>query len=235
VCVTLLFTHKRAWYGRYTTNTGYGPLIPGKLSWMLQESPCVIVPLIFLYYANPACLGSPINMLIIAMFLIHYIQRALIYPLLIQGGKPTPLLVFFLALLFCTTNSVVQMHSLTLHHVYTLAEAGRVALGIVIFFLGMAINVQSDAILRNLRKPGETGYKIPRGGMFEYVSGANFFGEIVEWAGYAIACWSLSGFSFWFFTLCNIGPRGYHHHQWYLQKFKGEYPKERKAIIPFIV
>ena len=27
--------------------------------------------------------------------------------------------------------------------------------------------------------------------MFEYVSGANFFGEIVEWTGFAIATWSL--------------------------------------------
>ena len=27
----------------------------------------------------------------------------------------------------------------------------------------MAINIHSDSILRNLRKPGETTYKIPRG------------------------------------------------------------------------
>lgn len=29
------------------------------------------------------------------------------------------------------------------------------------------------------------------GGMFQYVSGANFFGEILEWTGFAIASWSL--------------------------------------------
>ena len=53
--------------------------------------------------------------------------------------------------------------------------------GIAVFFVGMAINMHSDHVLRNLRKPGDTGYHIPRGGMFEFVSGANFFGEIVEW------------------------------------------------------
>ena len=51
------------------------------------------------------------------------------------------------------------------------------------------------------------------GGMFEYVSGANFLGEIVEWAGFAIATWSLPGLAFSFFTCCNIGPRAYQHHK----------------------
>lgn len=37
-------------------------------------------------------------------------------------------------------------------------------LGVVIFFLGMTFNQHADTILINLRKPGETGYKIPRVG-----------------------------------------------------------------------
>lgn len=50
----------------------------------------------------------------------------------------------------------------------------RFLVGSVIFFFGMAVNIHSDNILMNLREPGETGYKIPRGGMFEYVSSANY-------------------------------------------------------------
>eukprot|EP00293_Proteomonas_sulcata_P008498 CAMPEP_0184292198 /NCGR_PEP_ID=MMETSP1049-20130417/4030_1 /TAXON_ID=77928 /ORGANISM="Proteomonas sulcata, Strain CCMP704" /LENGTH=41 /DNA_ID= /DNA_START= /DNA_END= /DNA_ORIENTATION= len=41
--------------------------------------------------------------------------------------------------------------------------------------------MQADDTLRNLRKPGESHYVIPKGGMFNYVSGANFLGEIIEW------------------------------------------------------
>lgn len=104
----------------------------------------------------------------------------------------------------------------------------------------MTINIHSDHILRNLRKPGELAYRIPRGtaaspaspapccgdrppcdavlcsctgGMFELVSGANFLGEIVEWCGYAVATWSFPAFAFAFFTVCSIGPRAYHHHR----------------------
>lgn len=52
------------------------------------------------------------------------------------------------------------------------------------------------------------------GGMFTYVSGANFFGEIVEWIGFALACWSLPSLSFALFTAFNIGPRAIQHHKY---------------------
>ncbi len=76
----------------------------------------------------------------------------------------------------------------------------------------MAINLHSDYTLLGLRKPGEQGYKIPRGGMFEYVSGANYLGECLEWAGFALAGWSLPALAFAVFTFSNIAPRGYKHH-----------------------
>lgn len=57
----------------------------------------------------------------------------------------------------------------------------------VLWLSGLLVNLHSDAILRRLRRLPGDGYKIPRGGMFEYVSGANFFGECVEWTGYAVA------------------------------------------------
>jgi 3-oxo-5-alpha-steroid 4-dehydrogenase 1 len=102
------------------------------------------------------------------------------------------------------------------------------------FLLGFYWNNQADAILRGLRKPGETGYKIPYGGMFEYVSGANFFAETFEWLGFAIASSALGGLAFFVVTAANIVTRAVAHHKWYLEKFKGEYPKNRKAVIPFI-
>lgn len=51
------------------------------------------------------------------------------------------------------------------------------------------------------------------GGMFTYVSGANFFGEILEWSGFAVLNWSLPALAFAVFTLFNIGPRALQHHR----------------------
>lgn len=55
---------------------------------------------------------------------------------------------------------------------------------------------------------------IATGGMFEYVTGANFFGEITEWTGFAIMAGSLPAVAFAIFTAANIGPRALQHHQW---------------------
>jgi 3-oxo-5-alpha-steroid 4-dehydrogenase 1 len=71
--------------------------------------------------------------------------------------------------------------------------------------------------------------------MFEYVSGANFFGEILEWFGFAMATqFSMAPTCFALSTTFNVGPRAIQHHRWYLSKFEN-YPKHRKALIPFLL
>jgi steroid 5-alpha reductase family enzyme len=106
-------------------------------------------------------------------------------------------------------------------------------IGIILFVIGFAINLRSDTILINLRKPGETGYKIPRGFLFTYVSSPNLFGEIIEWAGFALMAWNLPALSFMVWTFANLVPRAKNHHDWYLQQFP-DYPRERKIVFPFL-
>lgn len=198
--------------------------------WRLYK-PCVL-----LFYARKDALGLTPNTILLSLFVLHYSHRALLYPWLITGGKPTPVFVASLAFSFCSLNGYIQARYLTKYAHYETSWLTNpcFVIGVLFFLTGMAINIHSDHILRNLRKPGETGYKIPTGGMFTYVSGANFLGEIIEWSGFALACWSLPGLAFLCFTVCNIGPRAIHHHNWYLQKFE-DYPKSRKALIPFVL
>ena len=110
---------------------------------------------------------------------------------------------------------------------------GRFMVGLLIFLVGACINIQSDNILLGLRKPNQQGYVIPKGGLFSYVSCPNHFGEIIEWMGFAILCWNLTALSFAIWTAANLIPRAIAHHQWYKEKFP-DYPKGRKAVIPFI-
>jgi steroid 5-alpha reductase family enzyme len=110
----------------------------------------------------------------------------------------------------------------------------RFLIGVAVFAWGMAINLRSDSLLRRLRKPGETGYKIPHGGLYRWVSCPNYLGEIIEWIGWAIATWSVAGLAFAVYTAANVGPRALSHHRWYRERFE-DYPEERKALIPFVL
>ncbi|XP_040551412.1 3-oxo-5-alpha-steroid 4-dehydrogenase 1 isoform X1 [Gallus gallus] len=236
-------------YGRYSSRR-FGWLLPARPAWLLQELPALLVPL-----ALAACI--PVwrlpNAVLLGCFILHYVhrcgrsgrlsgvlraigsRRALIFPFLIRQGKPTPFFTFLLALLFCIYNGYLQGRSLSTYAEYPsdwLKHPCFIA-GFMGWLIGMAINIHSDHILRNLRKPGETGYKIPRGGMFEYVSGANFFGEILEWFGFALACCTTESLAFALCTLFILGSRAKQHHQWYLEKFE-DYPKNRKIVIPFV-
>ncbi|XP_027724778.1 3-oxo-5-alpha-steroid 4-dehydrogenase 1 [Vombatus ursinus] len=221
-------------YGRHAS-ARFGLTLPGKLAWAVQELPCLLVPLYVVTCTPAQRLSHWPNLILLAIFIIHYLQRSLIFPFLIRGGKPVPILVFLSAFMFCTLNGYLQSQYLSNYAVYSenWVKDPRFITGCAMWLLGMLINIYSDNILRNLRKPGETGYKIPRGGLFEYVTAANFSGEVIEWYGYALASWSFEGIAFALFTTCVLSARAQQHHRWYLEKFE-DYPKFRKVIIPFL-
>lgn len=86
----------------------------------------------------------------------------------------------------------------------------------------------------------QSRYRIPHGGLFHYVSAANYSAEIFEWMGFALAASAASSgpshpaIAFLLFTIMNLAPRGISAHRWYQRTFT-EYPKGRKAIIPFVL
>ena len=100
--------------------------------------------------------------------------------------------------------------------------------------LGLGTNLRADEILLRLRRPGESGYKVPTGGFYRFVSCPNYLGEIVEWLGWALATWSLPGLAFALYPIANLAPPALAHHHWYHDTFP-EYPRGRKTLIPFVL
>ena len=71
--------------------------------------------------------------------------------------------------------------------------------------------------------------------MFRYVSSANYFGEVVEWTGFAILTWSWAGAVFALWTFANLAPRALKINDRYRREFGDEFTSLRlKSIIPFI-
>jgi 3-oxo-5-alpha-steroid 4-dehydrogenase 1 len=85
-----------------------------------------------------------------------------------------------------------------------------------------------------LRGADETSHKVPVGGLFRYRSRPNFFGELIEWAGWALATWSLPGLAYALWGAANLVPGALAHHRWYRATFP-DYPPARRALVPGVL
>jgi protein-S-isoprenylcysteine O-methyltransferase Ste14 len=221
-------------YGRHYRQ-GWGPSVSPRAGWMLMELPAVLV--IGITVLVSARSVSPVALLLLGLWETHYLYRTFIFPLLMrQNGKRFPIVLMGFAAIFNSLNGYANgtfLASATPFPVEGPFPQIRLYVGIALFAAGFLIHVWADHNLRNLRAPGEGGYKIPRGGLFGYVSSPNYFGEIIEWLGWALATWSLPGLGFAVFTAANLVPRAYSNRAWYVAKFP-DYPRERKRVIPLI-
>jgi len=228
-------------YGRHTRR-GWGPMLSERIGWLFMEFPSVaVMPL--LYALSPA-VGAVVPLLFLLLWELHYVNRTFIYPFRIRGSrKLMPLYVALMAFFFTIINGYLNgAYIFYLTDKYTLGWLGdpRFIGGLFLFFTGFVVNQVSDHILRNLRQKTGTasGYKdrygIPEGFLFERISCPNYFGEMVEWLGWAVLTWSLAGCAFFIWTAANLIPRALANHHWYNREFE-EYPEQRNAVIPYVL
>jgi steroid 5-alpha-reductase/3-oxo-5-alpha-steroid 4-dehydrogenase 1 len=218
-------------YGRHT-RAGWGPQISSTAGWLIMEAPASLFFLAVYLFGENRFAAAPLALLL--LWQIHYVNRAFVFPFRRRGGdKPIPLAIPLVALLFNLPNAYLNARWLSHFSSYQLSWLWdpRFIAGTALFFFGMGVNWQADRILRELRKPGESGYKVPTGGLYRLVSCPNYLGEIIEWSGWALATWSLPGLMFAVWTAANLVPRARANHKWYRETFR-DYPPKRKAVLP---
>jgi 3-oxo-5-alpha-steroid 4-dehydrogenase 1 len=220
-------------YGKFLRK-GWGKVVRTKWAWLIMESPSPVLMVIFFITSD----GKNLPLLIfILLWLAHYIHRTLIYPFIQSGReKPYPVILVAMAFIFNILNGFVNgygtFHLLTFSSGWLLSW--QFITGSLLFITGFIINKASDTKLQNLRRDNPSEYVMPDKWLFKYISCPHYFGEIIEWAGWAVMTWSLPGLAFFIFTFANLFPRAIASHKWYRSNFPG-YPERRKAIIPFIV
>ncbi len=226
-----------AGYGMMYTKR-WGPAIDNRLGWVIMESP-VFFAMCLLWWCSDRR-ADTVPLIFFILFQLHYFQRSFIFPLLIKGKSKMPLAIILSGITFNLLNALMQGG-----WIFYVSPAGtytpdwlyspQFIAGIIIFFSGIAINLNSDNIIRHLRRPGDTKHYIPRGGMFRYVSSANYFGEFLEWVGFAVLTWSAAGAVFAIWTFANLAPRAARIHRRYSQEFGEQFDRlHLKRIIPFI-
>ncbi len=221
-------------YGRHL-RSGWGPTIPARIGWIVMESPAVLL-FVAVYSVGDHAL-STVPLILLGLWQFHYVYRTFIYPFRIRSSaKRMPISIVGMATLFNCINATINAHWISQLGDYPDAwlTSNALIIGASVFVIGWAINQHSDAVLRRLRGPGESGYKIPRGGLYRWVSCPNYLGEMLEWVGWAIAAWSLAGLAFAVFTIANLLPRAIANHRWYREHYV-DYPPERRAVVPFLL
>jgi 3-oxo-5-alpha-steroid 4-dehydrogenase 1 len=221
-------------YGRHA-RPGWGFALNDRLGWIIMEAAAPV--LFFVWYILGPYNKSTLSVVFLVMWEFHYLHRAFIFPFTMRSdARRMTLAVICLGLAFNSVNSYINgrfLYHFSGGYPNEWIRDPRFIVGISLFILGSVINRHSDLILRNLRKAGESGYKIPYGGLYHWISCPNYFGEMVIWLGWAVMTWSLAGVAFAFWTAANLIPRARSHQQWYTRHFP-DYPVERKTLLPGI-
>lgn len=219
-------------YGRHM-GKAQAATMPALPAWLIFEFPQIwAFTLCFWSVAQEPSLPAVI---LYALWQIHYVYRAIVYPLRThKQGQRFPISGVVFGFIFNGLNGFANGYAVAMApHLLQAAWLldPRFIAGLLIAAGGWWINFQADNILIRLRADGSSGYKIPHGGFFRWVSSANYLGEILLWCGWALMSYTLAGLIFALFTIANLAPRALAHHRWYLAEF-ADYPKDRKALIP---
>ena len=234
VFIALYFV--KAGYGIFRTKQ-WGLSINNKVAWILMEAPVFFV-MLYMWASN----GTPTTLpafLAFLLFELHYFQRSFIFPLMMKGQSQMPVAIMLMGVIFNVINGLVIGTSL-----FTLPPSAyndgaaylthpTAIAGIAIFFSGMGINLHSDHVIRHLRKPGDNRHYLPQKGFYRYVTSANYFGELVEWTGFALLCSTPAAWLFVVWTAANLVPRAAAIHKRYRDEF-GDAVGSRKRILPFV-
>ena len=241
VVVSALFV--KAPYGRFASDK-YGVSLSPRMGWFLMELPATLSFLYFYFQGSNRFETVPL--LFLGIWLIHYGNRGFIFPFLIRTAKGskgsfsiTIILSGWLMTIMHGYLNAAFITELGNHYTVDWLTSPQFLIGISIYYFGFFTNLHADSIIRNLRskaevESGEKIYRIPEGGFFNYVSSASYLTELISWIGFAIATWSLGAVFVLTISAANLIPRAFQTHQWYLEKFP-DYPKNRKALIPFLI
>ncbi len=189
-------------------------------------------PLVALVFSALPYLSNPtiIQLIVFASVFIHFAKRVL--ESLFLHKYSGPIGVF-------TTLMIAGFYSLA---AFMIGYLNRVPLqtmdswfffGIVLFVIGIIGNFNQHKVLADLRKDS-LEYKIPRGGLFEYVVCPHYLFEIITWLGIFLLSRHLGALLVLAFIIAYLSARSIRTLAWYREKFK-DFPAGRKGIFPFVL
>lgn len=189
----------------------------------------------------PAVNGREV--IVAGLLFVHFLKRVLEtlfvhrYSGSMKGATGAFIGVFYslVSLLICTMQSAVPAS------VY--AGAGcDLGVALAMFSVGQAGNLWHHCLLADMRKKEPSAssdgnaspYKIPEGGLFNFVTMPHYLFEIIAWFGIALAAQQLNAVLAACGMTSYLSGRAIATTRWYEQKFGKLWPKDRKNLVPFV-
>lgn len=221
-------------YGKLSDGDGTCT-IPIRPSWIAVY----IIPGFFIFtitYFTGIHFDSPTNIVMYLLFTLHYLTRGIITPLISRYSQNKITIWVPLAILLSNTyfHYIIAEFIGSVEYCRGYYYDPRFILGVILFVVGFIINRAADTqlvFLRSSRKDHD--YLVPKGVLYYFITCPNYFGEGLQWLGWAVLTWSLSGLVWWLFIEAFFLPRSRQAHTWYRNNFRS-YPNRRKALLPFI-
>jgi 3-oxo-5-alpha-steroid 4-dehydrogenase 1 len=229
-------------YGRFASSR-LGVSVGPRLGWFLMELPATLSFLFF--FATGPRRADVVPLVFLFMWLVHYANRGFVFPLKMRVARGDR--ASFSLVVIVTGWAVTSLHGyfhaafftrLGGHYTTAWLLDPRFIAGLVLYYTCYVLTLHSESIIRNLRTPeevaaGTKSYRIPRGGLFRWVTSPCYLTELGAWAGFALCTWSLAGVFIFLISTANLVPRAFATHRWYRERFR-DYPPERKALIPYV-
>jgi len=148
-------------------------------------------------------------------------------------GLLSPLLILIAYSMLANAAETTHDLMVSTHAGWDPAIRPRLFAGLFVFFAGEILNFYHHRLLARLREPGQTDYKIPRGGLFSRIACPHYLFEIAAWIGYAIMSAHIIVFGLVFILMAYLVGRARRTVIWYRENMP-DYPKERKALLPYV-
>jgi 3-oxo-5-alpha-steroid 4-dehydrogenase 1 len=235
--------------------------VPGRIGWFTME---IVGPIALWYTMSSLSKQQGItdlpwqNKVLAGLFMLHYSNRAVLYPILQPSMSPIHAIIWIAGVVFQLLNGSSIGCWLGGYGPTTQAEwrahgfsVLQFAIGLVVFYVGMTCNFFSEEELREIRrneqkrqarlagegkKNIEKHYELPNNFLFKYMLFPHYFMEWVEWSGFWIAAGlgCVPARNFLLNEVVAMFPRTVSGKKWYREKFGEDAVKRKWASIPGI-
>uniref|UniRef100_A0A1D1ZBP2 3-oxo-5-alpha-steroid 4-dehydrogenase 1 n=1 Tax=Anthurium amnicola TaxID=1678845 RepID=A0A1D1ZBP2_9ARAE len=210
---------------------GGGVRVPSRAGMVALYAPALAAALAA--FAFPAVVGAPRGVLVASALAIHFFKRVLEVLFVHQYSGNMILDSVIPISISYFINTVFTIYGQYLTQGMSEPPIDLKYPGIILFLVGISGNFYHHVLLSKLRKKGEKGYKIPKGGLFETVICPHYLFEIIGFIGISFISQTLHSFAFLLGTTFYLLGRSYATRKWYLSKFEN-FPREIKVLIPYV-